>query len=222
MPAAARVSAFLFDLDGLVADSEPHSVGSWRDVLATRGVTLEDEVVDRILGLRPRDSTALIIARYGLPDTALALSREKVDYQVAHLAGRVAPMPGLARLLDALDARRVPRAIASSGARRYVTAVLATLGLEPRFPVVVTGDEVTNGKPAPDIFLRAAALLGVPPAACVVLEDAPNGVAAALAAGMRCFAVPNGATRTLDVSAATWVVASLDEVADRVDELVAP
>jgi HAD superfamily hydrolase (TIGR01509 family) len=217
----ARVAAFLFDLDGLVVDSEPHSLWTWRAVLAARGVTLEDEVVDRILGLRPRDSTALIIGRYGLPDTVEALSREKVDTQIAHLAGRVAPMPGLGRLLDALDGRRAARAIASSGARRYVEAVLAALGLTARFPVVLTGDEVTNGKPAPDIFLAAAAALGAAPRDCLVLEDAPNGVAAARAAGMRCVAIPNASTRGLDLGAATWILGSLDEVAERLDELTA-
>jgi HAD superfamily hydrolase (TIGR01509 family) len=213
------VIAILFDLDGLMVDSEPHSIASWRAELSGRGVKLDDETVDRMFGLRQTEASTLLIERYGLDAAPAALSREKVDYQVAHLAGKVAPMPGLLRLLAETERRGLPRAVASSGERRYVDAVLAHLDLRRWFTVVVTGDEVPRGKPAPDIFLAAARALGVAPARCLVLEDAPAGAQAARAAGMRCFAVPNAQTRGLDLSAADRILGSLDEVVGLLDEV---
>jgi beta-phosphoglucomutase-like phosphatase (HAD superfamily) len=112
------------------------------------------------------------------------------------------------------------RAVASSGVRPYVEAVLGAIGLAGRFEVVVTGDDVAKGKPAPGVFLRAAERLNVRPPACLALEDAPNGIAAAKAAGMRCVAVPNAFTRTLDLSAADRILPSLNAVRDALDTLL--
>jgi HAD superfamily hydrolase (TIGR01509 family) len=130
-------------------------------------------------------------------------------------------MPGLFELIDALDARRIKRAVASSGVRSYVEAVLRSIGAAGRFEVVVTADDVANGKPAPDAFLRAAERLDAKPQACLVLEDAPNGIAAARAAGMRCAAVPNDFTRKLDLSAADYSMPSLHAVREALDTLLA-
>jgi beta-phosphoglucomutase-like phosphatase (HAD superfamily) len=104
--------------------------------------------------------------------------------------------------------------------RRYVLAVLRSIDCADRFEIVVTGEDVINGKPAPDVFLRAAERLSVDAAACVVLEDAPNGVAAAKAAGMTCIAVPNDFTRSLDLSAADIILPSLFGVRDALDLLL--
>jgi HAD superfamily hydrolase (TIGR01509 family) len=102
-------------------------------------------------------------------------------------------------------------ALATSGHARYIALALGELHLHAAFDAVVTGDTVAHGKPAPDIFLRAAALVGVEPRRCVVVEDAPHGIAAAKSANMLAVAVPNDLTRGLDFSAADVVCSSLDE-----------
>jgi HAD superfamily hydrolase (TIGR01509 family) len=206
------IKAILFDLDGLMFDSEPHSLASWEAVLEERGVKLDQLTIESILGLRIDATARTLIDQYHLSDTASELADAKTEYQIAHLHGNVKPMPGLIELLDEIDRRGLPKAIASSGIRRYVDAVLRVNGLLDRFSVIITGDQVAHGKPAPDVFLAAARALSIEPSNCLVLEDAPAGVQAALAAGMTCIAVPDHGMARLDLSQANKVVASLYDV----------
>src|SRR3974377_556104 len=118
------IQAILFDLDGLMFDSEPHSLASWEAVLQARSVALDQLTIDSILGLRIDATARTLIDKYHLPDTVQALSDAKTDYQIAHLAGNVKPMPGLLELLEQLERRGLQKAVASSGIRRYVEAVL--------------------------------------------------------------------------------------------------
>jgi HAD superfamily hydrolase (TIGR01509 family) len=206
------IKAILFDLDGLMFDSEPHSLASWEAVLRERGVTLDQLTIDSILGRRIDATARTLIEKYHLPDTVPGLADAKTEYQIAHLDGNVKPMPGLIELLDEIDRRGLPKAIASSGIRRYVEAVLRVNNLLDRFSVIITGDQVAHGKPAPDVFLAAARALHVEPQHCLVLEDAPAGVQAAKAAGMTCIAVPDHGVAQLDLSQADKIVVSLHEV----------
>jgi HAD superfamily hydrolase (TIGR01509 family) len=208
------IDAILFDFDGLMVDSEPHSIASWRAVLRARGVELDAGTFDRLLGLRLDETSKLLIERFSLAASPAELGKAKTDYQIEHLAGAVAAMPGLESLLHAIDQRGLRKAIASSGKRRYLEAALQAVGLAGRFSVIVSGDDVARGKPAPDVFLEAARRLKCSPAACLVLEDAPSGLQAAKAAGMRAVAIPNDQSRRLDLSAADWQLPSLTAVAD--------
>jgi len=213
------IQAILFDLDGLMVDSEPHSLASWEAVLAERGVTLDQLTIESILGLRIDATARTLIDKYHLSDTESELADAKTEYQIAHLDGNVRPMPGLIELLDEIDRRGMPKAIASSGIRRYVEAVLRVNGLLERFSVIITGDQVARGKPAPDVFLAAAQALNVEPQFCLALEDAPAGVQAAKAAGMTCIAVPDYSMAQLDLSQADQIVTSLHEVQAELVEL---
>lgn len=206
------IKAILLDLDGLMFDSEPHSLASWKAVLAERGITLDQLTIDSILGLRIDATARMLIDTYHLPDAVHELGDAKTEYQIAHLAGNVPPMPGLLELLDEIDRRGLQKAIASSGIRRYVEAVLRVNDLLDRFSVIITGDQVAHGKPAPDVFLAAARVLNVEPQHCLVLEDAPAGVQAAKVASMMCIAVPDHGVARLDLSQADRVVASLSDV----------
>ena len=206
------IQAILFDLDGLMFDSEPHSLASWEAVLKERGVTLDQLTIDSILGLRIDATARTLIDKYHLPDAVQGLSDAKTEYQIAHLDGNVPPKPGLLELLDEIDRRGLQKAIASSGIRRYVAAVLRVNGLLDRFSVIITGDQVAHGKPAPDVFLAAVRALNVEPQDCLVLEDAPAGVQAAKAAGMMCIAVPDHGVAQLDLTEADKIVASLHDV----------
>ena len=203
-----------------MVDSEPQSLASWEALLKERGVTLDQLTTDSILGLRIDATARTLIDKYHLPDTVQGLSEAKTDHQIAHLDGNVPPMPGLLELLDAIDRRGLKKAIASSGIRRYVEAVLRANGLLDRFSVIVTGDDVAHGKPAPDVFLAAARALHVEPQHCLVLEDAPAGVQAAKAAGMMCMAVPNHSVAPLDLSQADQIAPSLFDVRDALPQLL--
>ncbi len=208
------IQAILFDLDGLMVDSEPHSIASWQAVLGLRGATFDQATIDRTFGLRVDETSQLLKDTYHLPDTIDDLSREKIEYQITHLDGNVKPMPGLIELLDEIDRRNLKKAVASSSQRRYVDAVLKSIGVLDRFGSIVAGDQVSRGKPAPDVFLAAARALNVDPQNCLVLEDAPAGVQAAKSADMLCIAVPNDHTRSLDLSLADQIQPSLYAVAN--------
>jgi HAD superfamily hydrolase (TIGR01509 family) len=162
----------------------------------------------------------MVLEALALPVTAEALWQERNDLFLASLPGRLKAMPGLPELVVELQARGLRRAIATSGERRYVELVMHELSLDSTFDAIVAAQDVKRGKPAPDVYLLAARRLGLEPEQCLVLEDAPNGVAAAKAAGMMCIAVPNEFTRSLDLSAADTILPSLLAVRDRFDTLM--
>ncbi|MCK4316485.1 MAG: HAD family phosphatase, partial [Anaerolineae bacterium] len=204
--------AIIFDLDGLMVDSEPLAQWAWNRVLARYGHRLDSQTMLDILGLRVVDSARLICERFRLPTSPQQAADERDRLFLDAVPTRLRPCPGLYPLLDELAERGLPLGIATSGHRRYVTLALGTLAIESFFQAIATGDEVARGKPAPDVYLLAAARLGVPPARCLALEDAPLGGAAARAAGMVCVAVPNEWTASLDFPGAYRVFSSLSEV----------
>ncbi len=114
----------------------------------------------------------------------------------------------LEELLDRLDRAGIPRAVGSSSHHAWVEKILDHLGLRERFPIIVGGDDVAHGKPAPDIFLRCAELLGVPPERCAVIEDSANGVLAARRAGMAAIGLRTAATATLTLEGCLAIVDS--------------
>ncbi len=214
------MQAVVFDFDGLMADSEPLAEWAWNQLLARYGCQLDDETLRAVLGLRLIDSAAVLCQRFGLPLTPAEAIAERERIFLQAVPHRLRAKPGLYPLLDELDRRGVLTAVASSGYRGYLVLGLQTLGLEGRFHAIAPGDEVEHGKPAPDVYLLAAERLGVPPAACLALEDAPLGIDAARAAGMVCIAIPHPRTDRADF-AAHWVMASLDEVRQALDGLLA-
>lgn len=191
------IRALILDMDGLLVDSEPLSA-----VALQRFLTLHDRPVlpgtlERTLGHRLPEAVAIVVEAYGLPGPLADRVAEFDRLRLEALRGNVRPMPGARDLLDWAAARRVPAALATSSRRAHADLSVTEAGLAGRFTVEVCGDDVARGKPEPDIFLEAARRLGVPPAGCVVLEDAPAGLAAAVAAGMRRLWVPNAQTSHL-------------------------
>jgi HAD superfamily hydrolase (TIGR01509 family) len=204
------ISTVLFDLDGLLSDTEKLHRRAYQDVLAKHGVTVSDEayeehwirigkgiadfVLENRLAISPevvRDEKAI---RYG------ELVRSSVEF-----------MPGAAAILDRLTGKK-KLALASSSYRNAVMAVVETLCIGHYFETIVTRDDVEHVKPWPDIFLCAASRLDVAPASCLVLEDSEKGVIAAHHAGMPCIAIPNRHTKNHDFSTACRVLGSLNEV----------
>lgn len=214
------ISAVIFDMDGLMVDSEPLQKEAWQVTLRRYGYEIDEALFAQMLGLRISEDAVLLRDRFSLPVTAEALLHQRMETFFAGLPGRVKAMPGLHELLAELRARGLRRGLATSGVRRYVEAVMRELDLDGTFGAMVVAQDVTRGKPAPDVYWLAAQRLNLLPAQCLVLEDAPNGVAAAKAAGMKCVAVPNEFTRSLDLSAADAILPSLLAVRDRLDTLI--
>ncbi len=210
-PFAARAVAL--DLDGVVVDSEPTHERANVEYLAGLGVTLDPELAAAMLGRRVRDLTDAIAEQAGIPPEEAFAGREAVFWRLLERQPP-RPMPGLRPALARLAGAGLQLAVASSGTRGYVAYVLDRLGVAGAFAAVVSGEEVADGKPDPGVYLLAAERLGADPAACVAVEDAPHGIAAARAAGMRVVAVPHARTETLDLSQADVVVADLEAAAD--------
>jgi HAD superfamily hydrolase (TIGR01509 family) len=181
----------IFDLDGTLVDSEPNYYEASRLTLAEHGVpdfSWADH--ESYVGISTLESVALWKERYGLTapvDEMLAATNRRY-LELARTRTRA--YPEMRKFVELLAAEGVPLAVASGSSPEAIEVILAGTGLGAHLRTVVSADEVTRGKPAPDVFLEAARRLGAAPADCVVLEDAAPGAAAAHAAGMRCIAVP--------------------------------
>jgi putative hydrolase of the HAD superfamily len=212
-----RPGALIFDFDGLILDTETCGYETVAEVFAEHREALDVVWWRSTLGTADRPHWADVLAeRLGHAVDRDALASRRAERRRAVLEALPA-CDGVFALLDAAQRAGVPAAVASSSSSsEWVDGHLARLGLRDRFARVVTRDDVGGDqrrtKPAPDLFLIAAAALGVAPAACVVLEDSPNGVAAARAAGMAVAAVPGPMTAALDFGAADLVVRSLAEL----------
>jgi HAD superfamily hydrolase (TIGR01509 family) len=213
MPLAAQV---VFDLDGVIVDSEPTHERATDEYLAGLGAAVDQRLRDDMMGRRVRELTDAIAALLGRrPDEVLA-EREAVFWRLLEEGEGLEPMPGLHRAIARLTDAGLPLAVATSATRAYVEHVLERLGVRAAFKAVVSGEDVVHGKPDPEVYLRAAALLGADPTDCAAIEDTFYGVRAARAAGMRVVAVPNALTATMDFSAADAVVPDLDAAASEI------
>jgi mannitol-1-/sugar-/sorbitol-6-phosphatase len=198
------LTGVIFDCDGTLVDSEPLSGETWRRVARPYGYDITDEDLAAVTGFPYVRTHAFFAARVALP-AADELLPELNRVLFALIDERLEVFADAVEAVAGLRARGVPIAVASSSVRERLDRTLARAGLS--FEVTVAGDEVEHGKPAPDMFLRAAARLGLAPAACVAVEDSPPGVAAGRAAGMPTLGVRRVAG--IDLSAASQVV---DEV----------
>ena len=178
-------------MDGVLVDSEPLHFATTNVVLARRGAVLERAFYDRRLGLPELAFFREVVEHLRLSEAPEVLARERIRESIAALAGPgLLPMDGALEclILLAADGRRL--GLASSAAREQVALVADRFSLRTVLSALVSVEEVARGKPAPDLFLEAARRLAVPPAECLVVEDAVSGVQAARAAGMRSLALP--------------------------------
>jgi HAD superfamily hydrolase (TIGR01509 family) len=185
------IDAVIFDMDGLILDTEPLYRRVWQAAAGECGYRLSDAYFLRLVGRRSADCRRMLLEDFG---PQFPLERVLDCARRHHKRAFNGPIPlksGLIELLDDLDRRRLRRAVATSTDRRRASTQLGAAGLLERFEHLTTGDEVEHGKPAPDIFLAAASKLGVPPNHCLVLEDSEPGIAAAHAAGMMPVMVPD-------------------------------
>jgi len=189
-PGRDRPRGFIFDLDGtLVANMPLHAEAFAVFGERHRLPRFTEDLRARLDGKRNRDIFPILFDRELTADEQRRFADEKEGLYRELARGRLSPLPGLVRLLDLLDRRGLPAALATSAPLENVAYTLGELGLASRLTRVVRSDSVPRGKPHPDVFLAAAQLIEIPPAECLAFEDAPAGVLAARAAGMRCIAL---------------------------------
>jgi HAD superfamily hydrolase (TIGR01509 family) len=207
-----RPRAVVFDLDGLIFNTEELYVEVGTELLRRRGRVFTQELEDQMMGRPSRVALAIMIEAHGLAATVEELLAETDAIFPAILQARLAPMPGLVELLATLEERGIPKAIATSSRRSFVERVLGKFDYQPRFSPILTSEDITEGKPHPEIYLKAAARLGVAASEMLVLEDSQNGCRAAVAAGAITVAVPGAHSRRHDFTGAALVA---DSLADR-------
>ena len=208
---ASPALAVILDFDGLIVDTETPIFEAWRTVYRRRGQTLGLDSWQHALGTHGGFDPYAQLG--GLLGESLAHDALLEEVQVLNRAACDAQplLPGVLELLRAARSLGLGTAVASSSTRGWVLGWLARHAIRDWFDVLCGREDVAQVKPAPDLFLLAAERLGVPPAACVVFEDSPNGMRAARAAGMPCVAVPNALTRDLALPDPDLVVTSLAE-----------
>ncbi len=204
------ISTVIFDMDGLLADSEKLHYLAYRDTLLGHGLELSPEIYDE-LWIRAGKGLRAYLAQIDRSILIPRIRREKKRRFKELIATSLEPMPGALELVRSLHGQKT-LALASSSYHYAVDAILNAFGIRSLFSTTVWREHVANLKPAPDIFLRAADDLGVSPSQCLVLEDAEKGVIAAAEAGMRCIAIPTEITKDHDFGRATMVLPSLTEV----------
>jgi HAD superfamily hydrolase (TIGR01509 family) len=210
---ASSLQAVLWDMDGLLVDTEPLWTVAEHDLAARYGGVFTPEIKAAIVGTRLDVAVPTFLAHLGVPTTPHAVhdaSTWLLDRMAELFAGDLELQPGAGELLAALRTEGVPMALVSSSYRVLVDAVLSHGFAD--FDVTVAGDEVLRGKPDPEPYLTATDQLGVEPAACVVLEDSPPGVASGEAAGCAVVAVPSVAGVAITPASRRAVVRSLAEV----------
>lgn len=207
----------IFDMDGVLVDSYFAHFQSWRELAAELGVQVTEEDFARHFG---RTSREIVEAYWGVgrftDEQIRELDRRKEEYYRRIVAAQFPEMPGVRKLLRSLRDAGFRLAVGSSGPPENVALVLEKLEAHELFHAVVTGMDVTRGKPDPQVFLLAAERLGLPPSRCVVIEDAPVGIQAAHAAGMAAVGLTSTGRDRHSLAHADLVVASLDELSPEV------
>ena len=190
MKATGGLAAALFDMDGLLVDTEPLWLETETAVMARLGAPWTPQDQQALLGGSMQRTVSYLLGKATRPVPPETVARWMLDGMLDRAAdGRVVVRPGARELVAEVAAAGLPYALVTSSERRFAEAVLAATGMT--FPVTVCGEDVTATKPDPEPYLLAAKLLDADPARCVVLEDSPDGVASAAAAGCRVLAIPS-------------------------------
>lgn len=187
-----RPLAVIFDMDGLMLDTEPLAARAWREAASGMGLAFDPTVTHAMVGRTFPDCRQLLVDRHGdaYPVDQLMIAWS-ATYEAIIARDGLVVKPGLPELLAWLESERIPKGVATSTHHARACAKLQRTGLLSRFSAIVCGDQVTHGKPHPEIFLTVAQRLEVAPARCLVLEDSEPGFRASVSAGMASIIVPD-------------------------------
>lgn len=203
--------AILWDMDGVISDSYSFHLAAWQETFKKRGVDFPEQDFARLFGTRNDFIVRSVMGKDLAESDVRAIVQEKEEAFRLKATGRIKPFPGAIRLLTALKKADIKLGLASSAPRENIDLVLNELGLADVFDAVVCGQEVSESKPSPQIYLAAAQKLGALPEDCVVIEDSPLGIRAASAAGMKSLAVGNTHPGQ-ELREASKIVDSLDTI----------
>lgn len=201
----------IFDMDGLMIDSELTQSISFKKVLEKHGIKIREKIV-QVLGVKVIENLEILKKKYQIKASTKQLFKEKNQIYDRLLKGKITTMPDLFGLIKLLKKAKFRLALASSSNHHHIQLVLKRLNLTNCFEATFSGEQVKKGKPNPEIYLKTAQKLGVRPDCCLVLEDAETGVKAAKNAKMKCIAIPNQYTRSQNFSRADLIVDSLREI----------
>ena len=201
------IHAIIFDMDGVLIDSQPMHYEGDRLTLAAHGIDAPVDEMAAYAGTTNALRFRLFKENYHLQEDIdeLIAEREQIMIQLVNDSDAV-PTAGSVDLLQSIKAAGLKTAVASSSSYPFIYAVLKKLGIESYFDLIFSGESVPNGKPAPDVFLETSQRLGEQPDNCVVIEDSSNGVLAAVRAGMACVGYQNPTSGEQDLSKATVVI----------------
>ncbi|QHW33796.1 HAD family hydrolase [Paenibacillus rhizovicinus] len=208
------MKAVIFDMDGVIIDSEPIHFYVDKLVLSKIvGMEVTGEYLEKYVGMTNPEMWKAIIQEYRLQQTVDELIEHQLSSKLKILNETpIQPISGILELLQNLSDNHIPLGIASSSPRRFIEGVLTKFDIRKLFNTVVSGEEVENGKPAPDVYIEAARILGIPPEKCTVIEDSRNGVLASKRAGMRCIGYQNLNSGNQDLSSSDHIVGSITEI----------
>ena len=211
MPSENLLRAVAFDLDGLMFNTEDLYQDVGTEILRRRGKRFEADLLDAMMGRPSPIALQVMIDWHGLDATVKQLEAETDEIFASILGDRLRPMPGLVELLDALEAAKIPKAIATSSRRAFAHKVVSQFDWVSRFEFILTSEDITTGKPDPEIYLLAAERFELSAEQMLVLEDSQTGCQAAIAAGTYAVAVPAGHSHTHNFDAASLVADSLND-----------
>jgi HAD superfamily hydrolase (TIGR01509 family) len=206
--------AVIFDMDGVILDSEQVYQEIEREMYAELGIKVTREEHMSFMGTTENIMWEHMKTRHGLTEDPRELARRERERLLSRLRSPegIPPMEGIEDLLQELHEKGIPLLLASSSVREIIETVLRKLNIGQYFSGIVSGDEVEYSKPAPDIFLEASRIAGIPPSKCVVIEDSENGIRAARSAGMKAIGLRNPHSGDVDLSGADRIVHSLKEI----------
>ena len=213
-----NLQALIFDMDGLMIDSERLYGQAQRVIARSFGKELRDDVLGRMMGRKPIESLAIFAEEHGISAAPEELLRMRNDIMRMKLTHELEPMPGLDHILETYHGV-LKLAVATGAQEEFLDLVVDQLGIRGRFDVLQSSDDVVAGKPDPEIYLVTCRKLGVAPAEGVVLEDSSNGALAGKRAGCSVIAVPTEYTRTQDFSCADAVARDLFEASSIVGKM---
>jgi HAD superfamily hydrolase (TIGR01509 family) len=214
------MSAVIFDMDGVLSDTQSLHASVEAELFAERGITITpQEITAQYAGVADADFFRAVLGSHLDDRTLDALIREKWQRMMARSAGRIEPIDGAVELVRGLAGHGTPLAVASSSPLFFIDHVLDALAIASCFGVRASSEEVPHGKPAPDVFLLAARRLHVEPLRCTVIEDAMAGMQAAARAGMRCIALVADPSQPVPADVR---VSTLRELLDRPQLLWSP
>ena len=199
-------------MDGVLVDSEFLHIKAEKLTLAPYGIELSKEEINNFMGMGVKMMLISLIEKYSLPITEETLFRIHEKNLSDSFQEELEIMPGAIEIINHLKHRKIKLALASSSSLYLINLVLRIIHLESVFDVVISGEEVINGKPFPDIFRKTAELLNVQPDRCVVIEDSKNGVTAAKSADMICIGFRSPNSKNQDISQADYIVDDLIKI----------